>query len=225
MIVDRNHVAQTGDIPAGFRLIQDSIPLKINKVESVISEAAGQKTPVLRITGIFQRADKKNANGRIYPREILRDAVESIQEDLKARRVMGELDHPADAKIHMDRVAKLITNLWMEGDVVYGQAEVLSRMPCGAMLKALFEHKVEVGVSSRGIGDMKVEEDENGDECYRVQQGYRFVTFDSVAEPSVPGGQLMVMESRQRVRQAADDARRQHEKVLVEEVRKHFQLV
>jgi hypothetical protein len=224
--VDRNYVASTGDIPEGMKLLSDTVPLQVLDVnENVISEANGQKgLPVMRITGIFQRSDKKNANGRVYPRDVLETDVRSIQEDIKSRRVMGELDHPVDAKIHTDRVSHLVTRLWMEGDVVYGESEILHKLPCGEMLKGLFEHRVQMGISSRGIGDMEVKE-ENGEETYIVQEGYRFVTWDAVAEPSVPGGTLMVMESRQKkVRQAAAEAKRQHEKMLVEEIRKRFSL-
>jgi hypothetical protein len=220
--IDRNYVFSTGDIPDGMQLITDSMPFEVLEVKSVILEGAGQKEPVMRITGIFQRSDKKNANGRIYTQDVLHEAVESVQEDIKSRRVLGELDHPADAKLHMDRASHLITKIWMDGPIVMGEAEILHKLPCGEMLKALFEHKVQIGISSRGIGDMSVEEDDGGNEVYKVQPGYKFVTWDAVAEPSVPGGQLMVMESRQKIRKASEDARRQHEKMIVEEVRKRF---
>jgi len=220
--VDRNLVAQTGDIPEGLQLLSDVMPLEIvEQKDNVISEAAGTKgLPVMQITGIFQRWDQKNANGRRYPEDVLKAAVEAIQEDLKSRRVMGELDHPVDAKIHTDRVSHLVTRVWMEGPLVYGQAEILHKLPCGEMLKGLFEHRVMMGISSRGIGDMEVTEDEDGSETYTVQDGYRFVTWDAVAEPSVPGGTLMVMESRQRVKKAAAVVKRQHEQRLIEEIRK-----
>jgi hypothetical protein len=126
-----------------------------------------------------------------------------------------------DAKIHSDRVSHLITKLWMEGPIVFGQAEILYKLPCGEMLKGLFEHNVQMGISSRGIGDMEVTEDEDG-ETYVVQDGYRFVTFDAVAEPSVPGGRLMVMESRQKIKKAVLEAKLQQEKMLLEEIKKRL---
>jgi hypothetical protein len=221
MPFDRDQITATGELPGGMKLISDIMPLEVmDVVHGVISESNGVKgLPVTRITGIFQRSDKKNANGRVYPREVLKDAVQAIQDDIKNRGVLGECDHPVDAKIHIDRVSHLITRLWMEGDIVYGEAEVLHRLPCGDMLKGLLEHKVQVGISSRGVGDMEVKEDESGDNTYVVQEGYRIVTFDAVMQPSVPGSQLMVMESRQK----RGLARRKLEAELLAEVLKRFQ--
>jgi len=98
-----------------------------------------------------------------------------------------------DAKIHLDRVSHLMTKVWMEGRKVYGEAEILHKLPCGAALRGLFEHKVRVGISSRGVGDMEVVE-HNGQEVYRVMPGYSFVTWDAVAEPSVGGAILNIQE-------------------------------
>ena len=182
------------------RLIQSSIPLKVVDKKRVISEGiGGEKKPALQLTGIFQRADELNTNGRIYPFKVLKEAVASVQGLVKSRAVMGEFDHPKDAKIHMDRVSHILTKLWMEDKMVYGQIQVLEDMPCGKMLKALIDSNVQVSVSSRGVGDMKTTSLEEGKEAYEVLPGYQLVTFDAVAEPSVQGTQLSVMESRHRL--------------------------
>jgi hypothetical protein len=154
----------------------------------------GKKRRVIRIGGQFQHAGKPNANGRIYPRNVLEEAVSSLQEDIQSRRILGEYDHPPDAKIHLDRVSHLITKLWMEGDRVFGEAEVLADTICGAQLKALLENKINVGISSRGVGDMETTMFE-GEEYYKVMPGYSFVTFDMVAEPSVRGSYMNVLSS------------------------------
>jgi hypothetical protein len=150
--------------------------------------------PVLRLTGVFQRADEKNANGRIYPMGVLKKAVEDLQESLESRRVLGELDHASDAKIHLENVSHLITRVWMENKTCYGELEVLERTPKGNILKSLIESKVQVGISSRGIGDMEMREND-GEECYEVKPGYVVVTWDAVAEPSVTGARLSILES------------------------------
>jgi len=194
-VVDRALVAETGAIPDGFKLIRDVMPLKIVDSKQVMKESAGEESiPVMRLTGVFQKADEKNANGRVYPLSVLTKAVEDLQEAITERRVMGEFDHPPDAKIHLENVSHLITRIWMEGKTCMGELEVLERMPKGAMLKALIESNVQVGISSRGIGDMEMKEND-GEECYEVQPGFTLVTWDSVAEPSVSGTQLMVLES------------------------------
>ena len=134
------------------------------------------------------------SNHRYYcTNTVLAPAVNSIQEDVSKRAVMGEFDHPADAKIHLDRVSHLMTKVWMDGRKVYGEAEVLHKLPCGACLRGLFEHKVRVGISSRGVGDMEVME-RKGQQVYKVMPGYSFVTWDAVAEPSVNGAILNIQE-------------------------------
>jgi hypothetical protein len=191
---NRGLVAQTGFMPEGQQLLQDVWPLKILDTKQVIGEGALGGAPITRITGIFQVADDMNANGRIYPRPVVREAVEAIQEDLAGRSVWGEFDHPADAKIHLDRISHLLTKIWMEGKNVYGEAEIIDELPFGHQLKTLIKRGT-IGISSRGIGDMDVR-DQGGQETYYVTEGYRFVTWDAVAEPSVTGAILHICEGR-----------------------------
>lgn len=193
--INRAVIAETGVIPAGMQLIRDTFPFEVMDVKTAIREGAGgREEPVMKISGLIQNGDTENANGRFYStKEVLAPAVRSIQEDVSNRAVPGEFDHPSDAKIHLDRLSHLMTKVWMEGKKVYGEAEVLHRLPCGAMLRGLFEHKVRVGISSRGVGDMEVME-HNGHDVYRVMPGYAFVTWDVVAEPSVHGAILNIQE-------------------------------
>jgi hypothetical protein len=133
-----------------------------------------------------------------------------------------------DAKIHLDRVSHVITKLWMEGRKVYGEAEILHKLPLGACLRGLFEHKVEVGISSRGVGDMEIVES-NGREVYRVMPGYAFVTWDAVAEPSVSGAILGIQESLQKKLKPIKEHRNMfkpetYQKLLVKEINDFFGL-
>ena len=193
---NRGLVAQTGFIPEGRRFLQDTFPFEVLKTEEVLTEDIGGKArPMMRITGLVQEADIKNANGRVYPVGILRTAIEEIQPDIERRAVVGEYDHPADAKIHLDRLSHVMTKVWMEGSKVYGEAEILDNQPHGAMLRGLFESKIRVGMSSRGVGDMEVKED-NGEETFYVVPGFSIVTWDCVAEPSVNGAYLQICENR-----------------------------
>ncbi|MCK9557583.1 MAG: hypothetical protein M0R50_06030 [Candidatus Cloacimonetes bacterium] len=191
---NRGLIAQTGFMPEGQQLLQDTWPLKVLDTKHVIGEGVLGGTPITRITGIFQVADDMNANGRIYPRPVVREAVEAIQEDLAGRSVWGEFDHPADAKIHLDRISHLLTKVWMEGKNVFGEAEIIDELPFGQQLKTLIK-RGRVGISSRGIGDMDVR-DQGGQETYYVTEGYRFVTWDAVAEPSVTGAILHICEGK-----------------------------
>jgi hypothetical protein len=177
---------------------------------------------VMKLGGQFQYADRPNANGRIYPYDILEHAVKEIQEDIKSRRVLGEFDHPPDAKIHLDRVSHLLTRLWFEGrTAVFGELEVLEKTPMGAIAKTLIESKVQLGISSRGVGDMETTIHE-GKECYQVLPGFTFVTFDIVAEPSVQGSYLSIRENRDRVlrrlkQHAPKNIREEAEKQIVKQ--------
>ena len=220
-LISRRTVSQTGS--TGFhQLICDSAPLRIlHKNRVMIEDVHGEKHPVIRIGGQFQRAGLPNANGRIYPRTILEQAVREVQEDIKARRVLGEFDHPPDAKIHLDRVSHLITKLWMEGDVVFGECEILEHTEHGRQLKALLEANVNIGISSRGVGDMESTIYE-GEEYYQVMPGYTFVTFDIVAEPSVRGSYMSVLESRNRLTTGVQSHKKDAERKIQLEIRDFF---
>lgn len=201
-----------------MQLIRDTMPLEILKSEAVIIEDLhGNPLKALRIGGRFQYAGRPNANGRIYEKTILAKAVEQIQEDVQARRVLGEFDHPPDAKIHLDRVSHVITKLWMKGDEVFGECEILDKLPCGTQLRGLIESNVQIGISSRGVGDMEPSM-MRGEEYMKVLPGYQFVTFDTVAEPSVRGSYLAVMEGK--VRDVAHNMRANREHAILEEIDK-----
>lgn len=191
----RQTVGKTGILPNNVNLIQDITPLKVRKIEQVIKEGVDGDKSVLRMTGIFQKADKKNENGRIYPYSVLREAVDGVQEDVRNRRVVGEYEHPKGAKINLDRISHVITKVWMENKYVYGEAEVIEDMPCGKMLAALLKNDVQIGISSRGVGDMETVM-EGQEELQRVCDGYAFVTWDAVHSPSVSDAVMTVMEGR-----------------------------
>jgi hypothetical protein len=226
---NRALIAETGIIPAGMQFIRDTFPFEVvDKKDCMVEDANGRETPVMRVTGLIQNGDTENANGRFYPtKDVLTPAVRAVQEDVDKRAVVGEFDHPSDAKIHLDRVSHLMTKVWMDGRKVYGEAEVLHRIPCGAALRGLFEHKVRVGISSRGVGDMEVVE-HNGHEVYRVMPGYSFVTWDVVAEPSVSGAVLNIQEGLARRLRPVKEQRKNflsesaYQDLVVSEINEYF---
>jgi hypothetical protein len=226
----RRLIAETGQVPEGMKLIRDTFNFKVlDKKSVVVEDVNGKEQNVMKVTGLFQEGDKPNANLRTYStRDVLRPAVEAIQKDVSRRAVLGEYDHPSDAKIHLDRVSHVITKLWIEGKKVYGEAEILHKLPLGACLRGLFEHKVEVGISSRGVGDMEIQES-GGREYYRVMPGYAFVTWDAVAEPSVSGAILNIQESLQRKLKPVKESKAKfssgvYQALLVKEINDFFGL-
>lgn len=133
-----------------------------------------------------------------------------------------------DAKIHLDRISHVISKVWMDGKKVYGEAEILDSQPLGKCLRGLFESKIPVGISSRGVGDMEVRES-SGQEYYEVLEGYSFVTWDAVAEPSVHGATLSVMESLNKQLKPLKESRNKfspqsYEKMLLSEIDRFFGL-
>jgi hypothetical protein len=115
----------------------------------------------------------------MYSYGVLNENVKKLQECIKARGLVGELDHPEDSIIHFEKASHIITKLWWEGNVLMGEGEILNT-PHGKILKALINDGVRVGVSSRGVGNGKV--NENG--ILVIDESYKLITFDVVADPS-----------------------------------------
>lgn len=222
VLLDRSAVATTGNI-GNKQFIQDIMPLKVlSAKDAVVESAGGIKRNVKRLGGQFQYADRPNANGRVYSRRVLEEAIKALQPEIKARRVLGELDHPADAKIHMDRVSHLVTKLWMEDNGgVFGELEILRGTIMGDQLAALVDNQVTVGISSRGAGDLE-EIEMNGQVYQSVAPGYTLVTFDVVGEPSVGGSFLSVLESKQKQLNKKIITKKDAEKIVVNEFKQIF---
>jgi len=135
----------------------------------------------LMIEGIFMQAEKKNRNGRIYPRDILEQAVEKYSsEQVSAGRAVGELGHPSSPTVNLDRVSHRITELNWNGNDVMGKAQVLET-PMGQIVRGLMEGEVQLGVSTRGMGSLS----ERGGSTY-VKDDFILSTVDIVQDPSAP---------------------------------------
>ena len=169
--------------------------------------------------GKFQEAEAVNKNKRMYPFTVLESNVKALNECVKARGLVGELDHPEDSIIHFEKASHVITKLWWEGNVMMGEGEILNT-PHGKILKALINDGVRVGISSRGVGNGKV--NENG--ILVIGESYKLITFDAVADPSTFAAfQQKVSgksESRQYVNQKITDAPVKNESSSINKVNK-----
>jgi len=132
-----------------------------------------------RFRGKFQEAEAINKNKRIYPFEVLSENVKKLNECVKHRGLIGELDHPTDSIVHFEKASHVVTRLWWDGNVLMGEGEILNT-PHGKILKSLLNDGVRVGISSRGVGNGKV--NENG--VLVIGESYKLITFDAVADPS-----------------------------------------
>jgi len=157
----------------------------------IITEAAENGRPSkLFVKGIIQRADALNQNGRIYPREILFKEIENYKKVVLERRATGELDHCDEPVVNLKNVSHLITDIWNDGNDVYGKLEILPT-PMGNIARALLESNVKVGISSRALGSVQSRGDAD-----IVQDDLHLICFDLVSEPSTNLA-FMVMEGRE----------------------------
>lgn len=156
----------------------------------VINE--GKTGSSVKVRGIFQRADEANNNNRIYPKPVLESAIKSLNEAIKERRLVGELDHPSYDMVKLSNASHLITGLWMEGNEVIGEAEILPT-PAGKVVQGLIEGGVKIGISSRGMGTLS----ESKGTAKIVNPDFKLLTFDIVADPSTRGAYPALAESKQ----------------------------
>jgi len=139
----------------------------------------GEKNYV--IEGVFAQADKKNRNGRVYPKAIMENAVNKyVTEQVSKKRAVGELNHPEGPTVNLDKVSHLITDLKFEGNDVVGKAQILET-PMGKIVKGLLDGGVQLGVSTRGMGSL---EQRNG--AMVVKDDFILSTVDIVQDPSAP---------------------------------------
>ena len=137
------------------------------------------------LSGIMQKADTQNGNGRIYPSKVLMREVENYKKLVKERRALGELDHPDDSVINLRNASHMVTDVWVNGKDVMGKVQVLNT-PSGGILRSLVESGVKLGISSRGMGSVS----ENQGQTI-VEDDFQLICFDFVSEPSTPGAYMM----------------------------------
>jgi Prohead core protein serine protease len=143
----------------------------------VESEGDGDKKN-LYMKGIFIQGGVKNANERVYPVSEIESAVNTLNEQITSGySVLGEVDHPDDLKINLDRVSHMITSMWMDGANGFGKLKILPT-PMGQLVKTMLESGVKLGVSSRGSGNVNDYDGKVSD--------FEIVTVDIVAQPSAP---------------------------------------
>ncbi len=150
------------------------------------------------LSGICQKANTLNGNGRVYNEQILRREVKNYQKLIDENRALGELDHPDSSVVELSKVSHKVTKLWMEGDDVYGKLQVLPT-PTGNILRSLVESGVQVGISSRGLGSVR---EQNGQTI--VEDDFQLICFDMVSEPSTPGA-FMMREHKEPLNEARGD--------------------
>ena len=162
-------------------------------IGGMLNEANEDPSKPMIVQGVLQRANAKNQNGRVYPKDILEREVKKYDDNfVKERRALGELDHPDSSVVNLQNVSHNVVEMMWNGDDLVGKVEILPT-PSGNILKALFKAGIKLGISSRGLGSVRKNVRENADE---VQDDFELIAFDFVSNPSTrgafmfPGGSL-----------------------------------
>ena len=183
------------------QLLVDYTPFEVSLQQ--INESIA-KNGKLIVSGVLQRADSKNQNGRVYPHEtLMREAENYSKVQIKERRALGELDHPDSSVVNLNNVSHNILEMHWKGKDLVGTVEVLGT-PAGNILKELFKAGIKLGISSRGLGsveeiteaegdgytDTTSSDDRDGEEdvpTVAVQPDFELIAFDFVSNPSTQG--------------------------------------
>ena len=160
-----------------MRYLQEHLNFNQAKIRVLVEDDVhGGKT--LYMEGVCIEGGVRNANERVYPVQEISRAVESVNKQVhEGYSVLGEVDHPEDLKINLDRVSHCIDKMWMDGPAGYGKLRILPT-PMGQLVKTMLDSGVKLGVSSRGSGNVN---DGNGQ-----VSDFEIVTVDIVAQPSAP---------------------------------------
>ena len=153
-----------------------------------INESISDNKGRLIVSGVLQRAESKNQNGRVYPREVLlKEVSKYLEEQVAERRALGELDHPESSVVNLNNASHNVIEMHWDGDDLLGTVEVLST-PSGNILKELFKSGIKLGISSRGLGSVEPVNEKNGEDgTVEVQPDFELIAFDFVSNPSTHG--------------------------------------
>ena len=173
------------------QLIVDYLPFEVRPEQ--ITESIKENNGKLIVKGVLQRAESKNQNGRVYPKDVLmREAKKYHKEFIKQSRAMGELDHPESSVVNLSNVSHNVKEIHWEGDNLLGEVEVLGT-PAGNILKELFRSGIKLGISSRGMGSVETVS-EGGEQSQEVQPDFELIAFDFVSNPSTHGAFMYPMQ-------------------------------
>ena len=167
------------------QLLVDVRPFEISRTK--IDESIKENNGKLVVKGVLQRAESKNQNGRVYPREVLlREVGKYLDTNVTERRALGELDHPESSVVNLNNASHNVIEMHWKGDDLLGTVEVLST-PAGNILKELFRSGIKLGISSRGMGSVEPMQEGDGQQ---VGQDFELIAFDFVSNPSTHGAFL-----------------------------------
>lgn len=190
-LLERNDVPQPGVkylLRERYEFCADGI-CQANRLTEAEKKLIKDRNAIF-LTGIAQRADATNGNQRVYPHKILMREVNNYTHLVKNNRAIGELDHPDDTVVTLEKASHIVRDIWWEGKDVMVKLQVLSGLP-GQQLRSLVEDGVAIGLSSRGLGSVR---DVGGK--LLVEEDFQLICFDVVSEPSTGGAFMHLMEAK-----------------------------
>lgn len=163
------------------QLLVDTILFSASPI--MIAESERKNDGKVIVSGVLQRAEAKNQNGRVYPKKILMREVKKYAEtNIKENRALGELDHPDSSVINLRNVSHNVLGVDWKGNDVIGTVEILPT-PSGNILKQLLGAGIRLGISSRGLGSVE----EISENTVEVQEDFELIGWDFVSNPSTQG--------------------------------------
>ena len=185
------------------QLIVDVLPFEITPQQ--IDESFKENNGKLIVTGVLQRAEAKNQNGRVYPKDVLtRESKKYADTFIRESRALGELDHPDSSVVNLQNASHNIKRMWWNNNDLLGTVEVLGT-PAGNILKELFRSGIKLGISSRGLGSVEDITEAGEGETQEVQPDFELIAFDFVSNPSTQGAFMYPMN------ESVDVERKPHE--------------
>ena len=152
-------------------------------------EAAKDTSRPLLIPATLQRSMAENQNGRVYPEELLRRESKKYEGFISENRALGELDHPESTVVNLQNVSHAVREQWWDGPTLKGVVEILPT-PSGNIARNLIASGIKLGVSSRGVGSVEMQEGDSGKEIDVVQDDFNLICYDIVSNPSTQGAFL-----------------------------------
>jgi len=166
---------------------------------------------LLKMSGIIQKANVPNANNRIYPRTLLQREDTNMQDSIKERRALGELDHPDSPIVQLENTSHILSKTWWDDDSLLGEIEVLNT-PKGKILESLINAGVKLGISSRGLGST-TKTNEGYD---MVEDDFNMICYDMVSNPSTSGAFMNLKENNEFITLVSNNRNFHLEKILDE---------
>lgn len=187
-------VLQGGDPPGGDQILTQSQTCLLQ------AESYDEESGILHVKGVATTGDVVNTKGQVYPTKVWQTNMPRLERLIEQGKLVGESQHPPDGKPSLDRTVMKYTKLWLDGDQVKFEADVLPTDPLGKNLQVLIQNGVSVDISSRGAGSMKVGEWKGTPGISIVQMGFRCDAFDPVISGASPGSTITDWQM-----QSADD--------------------